>query len=516
MDAKDAAGDIAGRWLQAKQLGLRFGEADAFNDVFKETTGLDTSNLQAIAAAKADPTKIGPLAALGVTPQELASKDTVSLAIEAAQRAGEKYRMNPQTYGAWASAAHVDSVVDTNTARAASQMTPADWENLKGQYNDLAKQLAVSEQAQKDAAATTIKFNAAVDTAKTNIENAAMPLVNLAGTLAKEWGKDIAAFAKSDEVKEDIEGLSNAFKQLHKTIDWVSEQTHPGAYDNATEGGGLIDAKNAVLNGDFKGAWHILNTPIDNPEGTPAWVGQAQRNWLSQTPFGQKILGMTPGSSPASNPATFAALEKRYGLQPGTLSTIERIESNGNAKAVGPMTKYGWRALGAFQFSPDDLKRYNVADAMNEQAEAGGAAHKMADLLAKFKGNQRKALAAYNWGEGNLQTDIDQHGDAWENYLPGQTKAYLAKAGGLGFDFDNPVAQLSAPSNDLSNTAGGTMSAAADRFMGAANIVRNTFREGGGAQFRTPDVPAKQPVIKVYTAPGGNSIVTQSSLPGAS
>ena len=47
-------------------------------------------------------------------------------------------------------------------------------------------------------------------------------------------------------------------------------------------------------------------------------------------------------------------------------------------------------------------------------------------------GDARKAIAAYNWGEGNVQADVARWGSAWDQHLPRETTGYLARVtGGL-------------------------------------------------------------------------------------
>jgi soluble lytic murein transglycosylase-like protein len=51
----------------------------------------------------------------------------------------------------------------------------------------------------------------------------------------------------------------------------------------------------------------------------------------------------------------------------------------------------------------------------------------MSWLLKVWDGDYRKALASYNYGIGNVTKLIKEHGDAWEEHLPDETKGYLAK-----------------------------------------------------------------------------------------
>ena len=65
-----------------------------------------------------------------------------------------------------------------------------------------------------------------------------------------------------------------------------------------------------------------------------------------------------------------------------------------------------------------------------------------------FDGDYRKACAAYNWGEGNLQKCINKHGDNWDRHLPGETANYLQEIFGRlnnQVPLDNKVSATVAP-----------------------------------------------------------------------
>src|SRR3546814_6022606 len=46
-------------------------------------------------------------------------------------------------------------------------------------------------------------------------------------------------------------------------------------------------------------------------------------------------------------------------------------------------------------------------------------------LLGYYGGDRRKALAAYNWGFGNVDNAIREHGDDWLSYAPAETRRYI-------------------------------------------------------------------------------------------
>jgi hypothetical protein len=110
----------------------------------------------------------------------------------------------------------------------------------------------------------------------------------------------------------------------------------------------------------------------------------------------------------------FTAVEQAHGLPAGLLSAVMQVESGGDPKAVSPAG-----AQGAFQFMPATAKQYGV-NPFDLASSAQGAASYMSDLLKKYDGNVDKALAAYNWGPGNL----DKFG---MDKIPTETRDYIKK-----------------------------------------------------------------------------------------
>lgn len=160
--------------------------------------------------------------------------------------------------------------------------------------------------------------------------------------------------------------------------------------------------------------------------GTPdADVGNGSGNWDDA---GQ--------SSNASSGALFEKLERAFGLAPGTLDKVWGIESGRGKHMLSPAG-----AKGHFGFMDDTAKQYGVSDPNDLTQSATGAAKYLHDLMSKYGGDMMKALAAYNWGGGNLDKDIDGyldkagswhqgHGADWANYLPKETAGYLDKFSG--------------------------------------------------------------------------------------
>jgi soluble lytic murein transglycosylase-like protein len=90
---------------------------------------------------------------------------------------------------------------------------------------------------------------------------------------------------------------------------------------------------------------------------------------------------------------------KRYGVDPRILRTVCFIESRYRLDAKSPKG-----ARGPMQFMPDTARRYGLRDPHDARAAIDAAAHYLRDLLVRFNGRLDLALAAYNAGEGTVDS----------------------------------------------------------------------------------------------------------------
>ncbi len=115
-----------------------------------------------------------------------------------------------------------------------------------------------------------------------------------------------------------------------------------------------------------------------------------------------------------------SALESQYKLPAGLLDSVWLKES-------GRGVHNGLSSAGAggdFQFMPGVAASYGIKDRWDFNQSSDAAARMLRDLLAHYAGDQQKALAAYNWGQGNLDRDIAAHGSDWGRYAPAETQRY--------------------------------------------------------------------------------------------
>ena len=93
----------------------------------------------------------------------------------------------------------------------------------------------------------------------------------------------------------------------------------------------------------------------------------------------------------------FNQLEAQYGLPSGLLDAVWAQESSRGRAMLSPKG-----AKGHMGFMDPTAAQYGVKDPNDLTQAATGAARMYADLLKQYGGDLPRALAGYNWGQGNL------------------------------------------------------------------------------------------------------------------
>jgi membrane-bound lytic murein transglycosylase D len=119
---------------------------------------------------------------------------------------------------------------------------------------------------------------------------------------------------------------------------------------------------------------------------------------------------------------------------PQDLIYLAVAESGFNPKAIGPRTRSGGKAGGMWQFMPQGnygLVRNQYVDERFDPEKSTRAYARYMKFIYDQLGDWYLAMAAYNWGAGNVQRAVQKTGyaDFWELYkrnnLPGETRSYV-------------------------------------------------------------------------------------------
>lgn len=127
----------------------------------------------------------------------------------------------------------------------------------------------------------------------------------------------------------------------------------------------------------------------------------------------------------------FGALEGKYGLPAGLLSSVAATESGGD-----PFAESKAGAKGLFQFMPGTAKDMGLKgrDVFDPHKSADAAGRYLRFLLDATGGDLEKALASYNWGLGNVQKKgMDNLPSETRNYVP-KVMAGMRPGAGMAVD----------------------------------------------------------------------------------
>ncbi|CAI1823909.1 Transglycosylase SLT domain [Serratia fonticola] len=249
----------------------------------------------------------------------------------------------------------------------------------------------------------------------------------------KNGVESFSAWINKPQFQEDLKSFSTAVTEIVKAIGraviWIGgmvggSDKKDGETDVAYQARKQKERTDAMAADKEK--WEITGEKLSN------WVGDI----FSKTPdpaavmLNQQLTGepeqhaqrvKKPAGKRSASWHDYSQLESQHGLPQSFLSAVEQVESSGNPWAIGPMTKYG-QAKGAFQFMDPTAAEMGLrgGEVFDREKSATAAAKYFAKLSKKYDGDPLMMLAAYNWGQGNL----DKHGLA---KMPDETRRYLEK-----------------------------------------------------------------------------------------
>lgn len=145
--------------------------------------------------------------------------------------------------------------------------------------------------------------------------------------------------------------------------------------------------------------------------------------------------------------ATIAAMvqaaAQQYGVDPNLALAVAQRESNLNPNAVSSAG-----AQGVMQLMPATAAQFGVTNPFNPQQNVVAGVKYLAQLLAQFNGDVPSALAAYDWGPGNVTNAQNNYGAAWLEYAPAETQAYVA-AIEAAIGYQPPVTTIDADTGEV-------------------------------------------------------------------
>lgn len=142
----------------------------------------------------------------------------------------------------------------------------------------------------------------------------------------------------------------------------------------------------------------VNNTPPDTADSTTNNTGTAS--------FTDEITDMARRAfnlwqPPAAYASTIAAAEQRYSIPQNMLARLLYQECRWRNDIITGRLASPAGALGIAQFMPATAREMGI-DPLNPDQAIDAAGRYLSGLFRKF-GTWTQALAAYNWGQGNVQ-----------------------------------------------------------------------------------------------------------------
>jgi len=162
---------------------------------------------------------------------------------------------------------------------------------------------------------------------------------------------------------------------------------------------------------DFRGV-DIRFTTVRKLEDLPEYKGRKPRRLARKGHEPPTVL--TPRG--AALDTMVACYAEHYELPAEFVLAVMRIESNFDPNAVS-----GAGARGLMQLMPDTGTEMGVRDPFDPEQNIAGGCQYLRLLLDRYDQDERKALAAYNWGLGNLGKVGDELARA-----PADVRRYVA------------------------------------------------------------------------------------------
>jgi hypothetical protein len=105
---------------------------------------------------------------------------------------------------------------------------------------------------------------------------------------------------------------------------------------------------------------------------------------------------------------------RRHGIDPALIRAVIQVESGGNPQAV---SRAG--AQGLMQLMPATAAEMGVENPFDPVQNIHAGTRYLRRLLDRYQGDRRLALAAYNWGMGNVEKRPEA--------MPGETRNFIRK-----------------------------------------------------------------------------------------
>lgn len=270
------------------------------------------------------------------------------------------------------------------------------------------------------------------------LANLSKALLVLAGITLPGWL--VAASAVGVGAYQNISNA--ATKEDHTDSLWesIKQRWSAGGWYNNQQNMQAVSPEQRKKDQDERSFWestkNLLSQAVNaliSPAGAASMQPNIVGGYQPNVPLNAQAarLGAKGKAFLQAMAGEFGALEGKYGLPAGLLSSVAGTESGGDPFAVSPKG-----AKGPFQFMDGTARDLGLKgmDVYDPHKSADAAARYLRYLLDATGGDLEKALASYNWGLGNVQKKgMDNLPSETRNYVP-KVMAGMRPGAGMAVD----------------------------------------------------------------------------------
>lgn len=138
-----------------------------------------------------------------------------------------------------------------------------------------------------------------------------------------------------------------------------------------------------------------------------------------------KLKSSGSNNAPQAFQSVISNAATKHGVDAGLITAIIKQESSFN-----PNARSGAGAQGLMQLMPGTASGLGVKNPYDPAQNVDGGTRFIKSMLSKYGGDTQLALAAYNWGPGNVDKAIKKYGGNWSSirsHAPKETQNYVTK-----------------------------------------------------------------------------------------
>lgn len=219
--------------------------------------------------------------------------------------------------------------------------------------------------------------------------------------LGNESSPDLSASENARDLAQSL-----TLQMLQNSLSLAGDS----AENTGSSGTASFSAANALVQAYHANLAAHADSSVPAPLSAPSQLRELQDEVRSRP--------ADPPSRPHADTSTFDPIisraSRKYGVDAGLIKAVIKAESNFNPQAVSHAG-----ARGLMQLMPATARSLGVDDSFDPEQNVMAGTRFLKDMLQRYNGDVDSALAAYNWGPGNVDRRPDR--------LPRETRDYLVR-----------------------------------------------------------------------------------------